>query len=100
MKMLSVEVNDSLVKVIDNAVKNSGLYSSRSEFLKDAIRKNLLETLMLDEDFRKVHEASEKIRALARKNGYDGRTLMRKDRAGIADEFLKELQAKSKGSKT
>lgn len=98
--MLSVEVHDSFAKLIDNAVRKSGLYSSRSEFLKDSIRKNLLETLVLDDDFRKVHEAGEKIRDEIKRNEVKIRPLSRKERKQIADEFLKELQTKSAGSKT
>ena len=98
--MLSVQVEDSLAKNIDSAVKSSGLYSSRSEFLKDAIRKNLQDTLMLDEEFRKVHEWAEGLRNRLKADGITPRHLSRKERAEIADEYLKELQAKSKGSKT
>ena len=92
--MLSVEVNDSLVRIIDNAVKKSGFYSSRSEFLKDAIRKNLLETLMLDKDFRKVHEAAEELRKKAYARGYDGRMPTKAERNKIAREFIKERNLK------
>jgi len=100
MKMLSVEVNDSLVKTIDDAVKRSGLYSSRSEFLKDAIRKNLLETLMQQEGFAEFHAKCEKMRAELKAQGIVPMQLSRQERAEIADKYLKELQARSKGSKT
>ena len=92
--MLSVEVHDSLVKTIDNTIKKTGLYSSRSEFLKDAIRKNLLETLMLDKDFRKIHEAAEELRKKAYARGYDGRMPTKAERDKIAREFVKKHNIK------
>lgn len=92
--MLSVEVNDSLVKTIDRAVKRSGLYSSRSEFLKDAIRKNLLETLLLDNDFRKMHEGFEELRKKSLARGYGGKIPTMSERDGIAREFIKEKRFK------
>jgi hypothetical protein len=58
--------------------------------LKDAIRKNLLETLMLDKDFKKIHEAAEELRKKAYTRGFDGRMPTRQEREKIAREFVKE----------
>ena len=66
MKMLTVEVDEKYAKAIDKAIAKTKLYSSRSEFLKDSIRKNFREMLRTDEDFRKIDEASEKLAKIAR----------------------------------
>jgi len=89
-KMLSVQVEDSLAKTIDRAIQASGLYSSRSEFLKDAIRKNLFEVSMARESFREIHEGFEELRKLAKSRGYDGKMPTKAERKAIAREFVKK----------
>ena len=39
--MLTVEIHENYAKAIDELIKKSGMYSSRSEFIKDAIEKYL-----------------------------------------------------------
>ena len=90
MKMLTVEVDEKYAKAIDKAIAKTKMYSSRSEFLKDSIRKNYLEMLLTDEDFRKMHEETAKLAKIARERGYKGGLLTRKERHKIAREFLKE----------
>jgi len=88
--MLSVEVDDRLAKAIDNVVAISGAYSSRSEFLKDSIRKNLAETREMSEWMKNFRESTKKLAALARSRGYKGGLLTRKEKDKIAGEFIKE----------
>jgi len=88
--MLSVEVDDRLAKAIDNVVAVSGAYSSRSEFLKDSIRKNLAESMEMSEWMKDFRESTKKLAAVARSRGYKGGLLSRKEKDKIAKEYLKE----------
>ncbi len=88
--MLSVEMDERYVKAIDAMIAKSGKYSSRSEFLKDSIRKNFDELLKTDEDLRKIHEGLQKLKKLAYERGYDGRMPTREEKEKIAREYLKK----------
>lgn len=89
-KMLSVAVEDSFARKIDELIASSGLYSSRSEFLKDSIRKNLAGTLELSEDLKSIRKGAEQLGAKARARGYKGRLPMQKERDKLAIKFMKE----------
>ena len=43
MKCYSLVIEPKLVKQIDALIKKHGLYSSRSDFIRDAIRQRLIE---------------------------------------------------------
>ena len=88
--MLTVEVDDKYAKAIDSVIAKSRMYSSRSEFLKDAIRKNLAETAELDEGLRKIREGAIELGRLARSRGWNGKLLTKKEKDAIAREFIKE----------
>ncbi len=90
MKMLSVAIDKDYVKVIDKLISSSGLYSSRSEFMKDAIRKNLVELIKLNENLKKIDMESKKLGEKARKRGYKGDLLSKKEREKLARAFAKE----------
>ena len=90
MKMLSVAVDEKLARKIDELIDYSKLYSSRSEFLKDSIRKNLASTLELSEDLKKIREGAEKLAAKAKKRGYRGGLPSIKKREKLAKAFIKE----------
>ena len=47
MKCYSLVIEPRLVKEIDALVKKHGLYSSRSDFIRDAIRQRLIEIKQL-----------------------------------------------------
>lgn len=94
MKMLSVAVENSFAKQIDELIEYSGFYSSRSEFLKDSIRKNLAEITKLSSDFKKIHVETEKLSRIAKERGWNGEFLTREEKAKLADEFLKEKNIK------
>ena len=81
--MVSCAVEDSFLRKIDNYVKKSGMYTSRSEFLKDSMRKNLVnmsDTEKWMKDFAKE--------SIAR--GYRGGFPTREERAQIATDHLLE----------
>ncbi len=90
MKMLSVQVEDKFVLAIDEMVKLSGLYSSRSEFLKDALRKNLAETRKMMELRKTVRESARRLGEKARSAGWSGELLTKEDRIKAAEEYVKE----------
>jgi Arc/MetJ-type ribon-helix-helix transcriptional regulator len=54
MKCYSLVIEQKLVKEIDRLVKEHGLYSSRSDFIRDAIRQRLIEIkkTVLEKDVR------------------------------------------------
>ena len=88
--MLSVAVDEKFAKDIDNVIRSTGAYASRSEFLKDAIRKNIAETRQLGEELKKTREATRKLAALARSRGYTGGLLTQREKDKIAREFIRE----------
>jgi Arc/MetJ-type ribon-helix-helix transcriptional regulator len=94
MKMLSVGVEDKFASIIDEFIAKSGRYSSRSEFLKDSIRKNLDKQIESEEWRKSFMEGVLKLRKNAYANGYDGSLLTQKERAKIADEWIKENKIK------
>jgi Arc/MetJ-type ribon-helix-helix transcriptional regulator len=94
MKMLSVGVEDKFASIIDEFIAKSGRYSSRSEFLKDSIRKNLDKQIESEEWRKSFMEGILELRKKAYANGYDGSLLTQKERAKIADEWIKENKIK------
>jgi len=90
MKMLSVAVEDDFAKAIDKTIKCSGLYSSRSEFLKDSIRKNLTATMKMSDSLKSIREGAEKLASLARQRGFTGKLPSKREREKFAKEFIKE----------
>lgn len=88
MKMLSVSVEDKFALMIDEFISKSGRYSSRSEFLKDSMRKNLDEQMKSEEWRKKFMESVLELRKKAYANGYDGRMPTHEERVKIADEYF------------
>jgi len=88
--ILSVEVEDAFVKAIDNTIKKTGLYSSRSEFIKDSLRKNLNENYNSAEFRKNFMSGIKKLRKISFERGYDGHTPTYEERDKIARDFLKE----------
>jgi len=87
--MLSVSVDEGLARAMDKVIASSGLYSSRSEFLKDAIRKNLTDTMEVSEDLKSIRKGAIKLGKIARKRGYKGGLLSREEKDRIAREYIK-----------
>ncbi len=90
MKMLSVAVDERFVRSIDLLIDSTGLYSSRSEFMKDAIRKNFEEMMKSDDGLRKLHIGMKKLASLSKKRGNTVKMLTKKERDKFALEFMKE----------
>jgi len=92
MKTLTVAVNEEYVKTIDSVIKSSKLYSSRSEFIKDAVREKMESLIKLNDELDEIRAASIRLAKKARAAGWDGKTvsLSRKEKERIANELLKE----------
>jgi Arc/MetJ-type ribon-helix-helix transcriptional regulator len=43
MKQYNLVIDERLIKEVDKLIKEKGLYSSRSDFIRDAIRARLIE---------------------------------------------------------
>ena len=80
-----MNVEPKLIREVDALVKSEGLYNSRNDFVRDALRGKVLEyrRLKLGNDLRKIGK-----NAVAK--GWNGRMPTGKQRDKIAEEFLKE----------
>ena len=90
MKTLTIVVDESFVETLDKLLQESKLYSSRSEFLKDAIREKMIELLLANKDLRPIYLASRKLAAKAKAAGWNGKPPTREQREQAFQEFLKE----------
>ena len=86
MKQYVMNVEPKLIREVDALVKSEGLYSSRNDFIRDALRGKVLDykRLKLRVDLRKIADS-----AVAK--GWNGRMPSRKQRDKIAEEFLELL---------
>lgn len=64
---LTALVDDDFIKLIDFSIKQSNLYSSRSEFLKDAVREKLEKLVELNDDLANIRLASKKLASEVKK---------------------------------
>ncbi len=87
--MLTVEVDDSYAKEIDRLVSSTHLYSSRSEFLKDSIRKNLIEMTTVSKELMLIHAETENLRSKVMQRG-GLKKLSPKQRDALAKKYIKE----------
>ncbi|MFH1663304.1 MAG: ribbon-helix-helix domain-containing protein [archaeon] len=92
MKTLTVAVDSEYVKTLDTVIKSSKLYSSRSEFIKDAVREKLAELMKLNDDLSDIRAAAKRLAKKAKSRGWDGKTISipRKEKERIANEFMRE----------
>ena len=88
--MLSVAVNDSFAKSIDGLIAKSGMYSSRSEFLKDSIRKNVVELMKHDPGLWKIHQESEKAYQRVKRRGMLNHRVSKKELDRMALDSLRK----------
>lgn len=90
MKMLSVQVEDKMATEIDRVIKETGFFSSRSEFLKDSIRSNIAKIQERAVYRKKVRAAFRRLAQKAKAAGWNGELPTREERVKIADEYMKE----------
>ena len=91
MAMVSFEVDDIFLKEIDLMIKVNGKYVSRSEFIKDSLRKNYSENMVWKE---KTLEVAQKYKKLALERGWDNKLLTKKERAKLAENWVKKNKIK------
>ena len=87
--MLSVEVEDSYAEEIDGLISYTKFYSSRSEFLKDSIRKNLIEMAAAGKELRLIRAETEKLAAKVAARGGVKKISVR-ERDALARKFARE----------
>lgn len=86
VKMLTFQVEDNLARAVDNLVKN-GFYSSRSEFIKESVRKAVEKQLIIMDSFDKVHNVSQELRNEFKKKNIKLNLLSKKERAILANDL-------------
>lgn len=62
MKTITAAVDDRYVEALDSVLRSSGLYSSRSEFIKDAVRSKIAELAGFEEALKRVRKVKAKLR--------------------------------------
>jgi Arc/MetJ-type ribon-helix-helix transcriptional regulator len=82
---MSFTVEESFVKAIDRAIAETGLYHSKSEFLRDAAREKLERILYTEEDLAAVRDMRKRLQA--KMKFY--KPLSEKDREELLKEYLK-----------
>lgn len=90
VKMLSFAVEDKMAETIDLVVSKSGNYSSRSEFLKDSVRLNLVRQTEVEGNMKDFLTGFSKLRKKAYAKGYDGHLPTQEEKAKIAMDYFKE----------
>ena len=90
MGTITAVIDNLYIKQIDNTINKTKLYSSRSEFFKDSIRKNLEDMIKLNKELEKIENESIKISKNAKERGWKGNMLSAKEKEKIAKEFIKE----------
>ncbi|MFH1588876.1 MAG: ribbon-helix-helix domain-containing protein [Candidatus Diapherotrites archaeon] len=89
-KMLSFEVSDAFAEAIDAVVRTSGIYSSRSEFLKDSVRKNVEQAKKTSEFIKKLRASSLELAKKAKSRGWDGKMASYEQKDKWAKEWVKK----------
>lgn len=90
IKTLTVAVDEEYIKTLDLVIRSSKMYSSRSEFVKDAVREKVTELIKLNDDLNGIRESAKRLAKKAKARGWDGSLISKKEREKIAREFLKE----------
>ncbi|MFH1751575.1 MAG: ribbon-helix-helix domain-containing protein [archaeon] len=85
MKQYVMNVEPELIKSVDLLVGKEGLYSSRNEFVRDAIRSKVLEYRKL-----KVRKLLKQAGEKALKNGWNGEMPTKEERDRVAKEIIRE----------
>lgn len=85
---ISFVADDSFSALIDKMIKKTGMYTSKSEFMRDAARTKLIQMMGLEENLKDIQAGMAKLR---KKANYQGElTPQLKDE--IARKYLKKLE--------
>ena len=82
---ISFVAEPSFSRAIDGVVSKTGLYQSKSEFVRDAVREKLFRVLSLEEDLIAVRSLRKRLQKKAVFKGY----LSAPERDALAKSFLK-----------
>ncbi len=85
MQQYVMNVEPSLIREVDGIIRKEKLYSSRNEFIRDAIRSKVMDFRVL-----KMRRLAKEIRENAIKKGWNGKMPTQKERDRIAEDFFKE----------
>ncbi len=84
---VSFTIEKPFSKKIDELISRTGLYQSKSEFLRDAAREKLYKILELEPHLKAVEASKKRLQKKARFN----KMLSQKERDELAREHLKNL---------
>ncbi len=90
MRTLTTVVKDEYIELLDEVIKNSRMYTSRSEFLKDAVREKLEKLIKFNEETADIRAGARKLAALAKARGWDGHMITREEKEQALQELLKK----------
>ena len=87
---LTISVDKKFVELIDSVINECKTYSSRSEFLKDAVREKIEK--LYDINWRlKFREDTKKMAETAKARGWNGELITKEEKNKIATEHLKDI---------
>ncbi len=69
MRTLTAAVDEKYIEALDTVIRSTGMYSSRSEFIKDAVRCRIAELMRFEGTLETVKKAAHKAKNKYRYNG-------------------------------
>jgi len=91
LKTLTIVVEEDYVRKLDMLLKKSGLYNSRSEFLKDAIREKTIELLEQSKGLDDIETAAKTLSVKVKKRG-EVKKLTPKAKDKIAQKYFEKFK--------
>ena len=88
---ISFVAEPAFSKKIDELVKRTGMYQSKSEYVRAAVREKLEKDLYLEEELIAVRQMRERLRAKSKL----GKDLSLKEKEELFKEYLKSHSAKN-----
>ncbi|MBI2530399.1 MAG: ribbon-helix-helix protein, CopG family [Candidatus Diapherotrites archaeon] len=85
MRQYVMNVEPALIKEVDEIIRKEKLYSSRNEFIRDAVRSKVMGFRVL-----KMRRLAKEIRENAIKKGWNGEFPSQEERDKFVRDFLKE----------
>ena len=86
---ISFVAEPSFSKAIDEIILRTGLYQSKSEFVRDAAREKLLRIMSLEKDLTEINKMKKRLQKKAVFKGF----LSAAEKDILAKDFLKSRQA-------
>ena len=85
MQQYVMNAEPSLIKEVDAIIKEEKQHSSRNEFIRDAIRR-----LVIEYNRANIKKISKRLGEEALRRGWNGEMPTKEERIKIADEYLEE----------